>query len=204
MRSLFFALLLGSATFAGAAGQDASAAPADAVLRPGDAVQISVWRRADLSGEFPITAEGTILHPILRQVVVTGAPLEEVERRVAELLREFEGDVEFSLQPMVRVGVAGEVRQPNLYLLTPDMTVANAVARAGGPTDRGRIDKVTLLRDGVAQELDLVDPSGIGASLQVQSGDQILVARRRDFLREYVMPISSVVAAIAALIRVSQ
>lgn len=197
--------MLACTAFGPLAGQGITAASGGAaVLRPGDAIQVSVWRRPDLSGEFPIAADGTIVHPILRQVVITGVPLDEVERRVAGLLRSFEGDVEFSLQPLVRVGVAGEVRQPNLYLLTPDMTVANAVSRAGGPTERGRIDKVTLLRGGVAQEMDLVDPSGVGAQLRVESGDQILVARRRDILREYVMPISSVVAAIAALIRVSQ
>jgi protein involved in polysaccharide export with SLBB domain len=201
MRAVILALVL---TLAGAGGLAAQAAPAGSVLRPGDAVQITVWRRADLSGEFAIAADGTIAHPILRQATVADLPLSEVESRIAALLRSFEGAADFVVTPLVRVGVAGEVRQPNLYLLTPDMTIANAVARAGGPTERGRLDRVTLLRGGQSQQLDLVDPSGDGARLTVQSGDQVLVSRRRDILREYVMPISSVVAAVAALIRVSQ
>lgn len=207
MKAALLAALLVAACACQVAAQDpltAELASEVPVLRPGDAIQLTVWRREDLSGEFAIGADGSIVHPILQRVVVTGVPLEEVERRISALLQSFEGETEFAIQPLVRVGVAGEVRQPNLYMLTPDMTVANAVARAGGPTERGRLDRVVLLRDGTSRQLDLVDPSGLGARITVQSGDQVLVARRRDFLREYVVPIASVVAAVAALVRVSQ
>lgn len=204
MRPVCLALALAWAGFSDAAAQSSPAERAETMLRPGDAVQITVWRRPDLSGEFAIASDGTIAHPILRQAAVAGVPLREMESRIATLLREFEGNADFVVTPLLRVGVAGEVRQPNLYLLTPEMTLAGAVASAGGPTDRGRLDRVTLLREGVSRRYDLVDPSGEGAAITVRSGDQILVARRRDILREYIMPVSSVVAAIAALIRVSR
>lgn len=204
MRAVYLALLVVGAGVSNVAAQTSEQPTAGTMLRPGDAVRITVWRRPDLTGEFAISTDGTIAHPILQQAQVANIPLGEVESRIAALLRTFEGDAEFVVTPLIRVGVAGEVRQPNLYLLTPDMTIANAVASAGGPTERGRLDRVTLLRGGSSQRLDLVDPSGVGAGLTVQSGDQILVSRRRDILREYIMPVSSIVAAVAALIRVSQ
>lgn len=174
------------------------------VLRSGDGVRVTVWQREDLSGEFGVDASGRLLHPILRDVVVAGVPFDQATLRLGEVLREFHGEVRFVVEPLIRVGVAGEVRQPNLYHLPADMTVAYAVSRAGGPTERGRLDQVMLMRDGTTVTVDLTDPSGQFANTPLRSGDQILVARRRDILREYIMPLSSIVGAAAALIRVSR
>jgi protein involved in polysaccharide export with SLBB domain len=176
----------------------------DVMLHSGDAVRITVWQRPDLSGEFGINGEGRVAHPILKDVIVTGVTFDQAVVRIGELLRTFHGEARFVVEPLIRVGVGGEVRQPNLYHLAPEMTVAYAVARAGGPTDRGRLDRVQFIRGGQALTVDLLDPSGELVHTTLRSGDQILVARRRDILREYVMPLSSVVGAVAAIIRVTR
>jgi protein involved in polysaccharide export with SLBB domain len=180
-----------------------STAPAPAaVLRPGDAVRVAVWQRDDLSGEFAIMGDGRIAHPILRDTVVAGIPFDQVVHRLSELLRAFHGDVRFVLEPLVRVSVGGEVRQPSLYHLPTDMSIAYAVARAGGPTERGRLDRVQFIRDGAIQIVDLTDPANHLAHTPLRSGDQILVGRRRDILREYVGPLASVASAVAVLLNV--
>lgn len=172
-----------------------------AELRPGDAVRIAVWRMPELSGEFEIAGDGTIAHPLYRTVRVTGAGQAELERRVRERLLQFETNPQFVVEPLLRVSVGGEVRQPNLYSLRPEVTVAQAVARAGGLSERGRLDRVHLVRDGVRSTLDLVDPASGGGQLTVRSGDQIYVERRRDVFRELVAPVASVIAAVASVYR---
>lgn len=184
-----------------AATLPAQSTVAGATLRPGDAVRIVVWQRPDLSGEFTVSSAGRLSHPILQDAVVTGVPFDEATLRLRGLLRQFVGEVQFTVDPLVRVAVGGEVRQPSLYMMEPDMTVGFAVARAGGPTERGRLSRILLIRAGERIEVDVNDPADGWASAALRSGDQVLVLRRTDVLRDYITPLASVTAAVASVIR---
>lgn len=172
------------------------------VLRPGDAVRITVWRKPELTGEFPIVQDGTIAHPLYRGVSVAGLRFAEAEARVAELLRRYEANPQFVMQPLLRVSVAGEVRQPSLYTLPPETSIAQAVALAGGATERGRMEEVRLLREGREYVLDLTQPTAGMAQEPIRSGDQIFVKRSRNIFRDYIAPAGSVTAALAAIINI--
>jgi polysaccharide export outer membrane protein len=172
-----------------------------AMLRPGDVVRINVWRKEELTGEFQIAADGTIRHPYYREVQVVGVPLEVAEERVRSFLERYEANPLFVMEPMFHVAVSGEVRQPRLYALSPEMTITQAIAMAGGPTERGRADRVVLLRDGRRMEIDLNRPESAEAQIPVRSGDQITV-ERRTIVREYVAPVASVAGAAAAILNI--
>lgn len=206
MRTPLFRSLAGAAlavvlALPGHDGDLLAQAEAAVGLQPGDAVRVTVWRSAELSGEFEIVGDGTIAHPLYRGVRVTGVPQAELEGRVRERLLQFETNPQFVVEPLYRVAVGGEVRQPSLYSLRPEVTVLQAVARAGGLSERGRLDRVHLVRDGTLTILDLADPGSETSRLTVRSGDQIYVQRRRDVFREVVAPIASVVAAITSVYR---
>jgi protein involved in polysaccharide export with SLBB domain len=181
-------------------GPGPAAAQSAPELRPGDVVRVTVWRQPEMSGEFAVAADSTLAHPLYGQVVVAGVPLSEAESRVRELLGRYESNPQFVLEPLFRVAVGGEVRQPNLYTLAPSITVAEAVALAGGPTERGRLERVTLVRDGGERMLDLTDPGSAATQLRIRSGDRIVVARRTSVFREYVVPVASVTGAIATIV----
>lgn len=184
-------------------GSVPAAAPRDSlVLRPGDAVRITVWRKPELSGEFAIAGDGSITHPLYRALRVTGIPLVVAEGRVRTFLQQFETNPEFVMEPLLHVAIGGEVMRPNLYTLRPETSVANAVALAGGPTERGRRDRVRLLRDGGEVVLDLTKPEASIAATPIRSGDQILVDRRRAVFRETIGPIITVAGATAAIVNV--
>lgn len=172
------------------------------VLQPGDAVRITVWRQDELSGEFMIAANGAITHPLYRTVVVANVPLEEARQRIEQFLREFETDPQFVILPLLRVSVGGEVRQPNLYQLTPETTVAQAVAMAGGATDGGQNARVRLLRSGEITIGDLHDPAGELAQTRVRSGDQVFVERRRSVFRDYFLPAVGVAGSLASILNI--
>lgn len=199
------AALAGLLAIAAAAGTpDAAAqtpAHASATLKPGDLVRIIVWRSEELSGDFEIAADGTIRHPLYRSVTAAGVPLDMLESRLRTLLARFEAQPQFVVEPRLRVAISGEVRQPNLFSLSPELSIAQAIALAGGATERGRLDEVRLLRGGRELILDLTRPAAYGV-MRVQSGDQIVVPRRRDTFRETVAPIAAVTAAAAAVLNV--
>jgi protein involved in polysaccharide export with SLBB domain len=172
------------------------------MLRPGDAVQINVWRKPELSGEFFVAADGSIGDPFYAAVNVTSVPFALAVQRVRDHVAEIEASPMVWVEPLFRVMVGGEVRQPNLYPLRQETTIAEAVAIAGGPTERGRADRVTLIREGRASQLDLTDPSNTLAYARIRSGDQIMIGRRANILRDYVAPASSLIGAVASVVNV--
>lgn len=180
-----------------------TAVPRDSIaLRPGDAVRITVWRKPELSGEFAVAGDGSLTHPLYRALRVTGIPLATAEGRVRTFLQQFETNPEFVIEPLLHVAVGGEVVRPNLYTLRPETSVSDAVAMAGGPTERGRRDRVRLLRDGSESVLDLTRPQPGVAATPIRSGDQILVDRKRALFRETLGPIITVAGATAAILNV--
>jgi protein involved in polysaccharide export with SLBB domain len=173
--------------------------PSGLILNPGDVLRIEVWQQKEYSCECPIGADGSITHPLYRELKVTGIPLSEVESRLRVFLAKYLAAPTFDLQPLLRVVVAGEVRQPNIYTVPPGTTVAQVIFRAGGPSDRGRLDDIRLVRDVSSQKLDLTRPELAAARMEVHSGDQIIVGRRRSIMQDVIAPSSSVIAAVAAL-----
>jgi protein involved in polysaccharide export with SLBB domain len=173
------------------------------VLSAGDVLRVTVWRKPELSGELVVAADGSLAHPLYRSVQVAGMALPEAEAKLRTFLRTYEAEPQIWLEPLLRVMVGGEVRQPNVYLLSPATTLAQAVAMAGGPTAEARVDKLRVLRTSGEVRLDLTDPASEAFRQPVRSGDQVWLPRRRSVFREYIVPGSSVVAAIALIARIA-
>ena len=178
----------------------------DPVLRPGDALRIDVWRHAELSGEFVVAPDSALAHPLYQVVKVAGVPLPVVRQRLDSLLARYEQGVQFVVEPLFPVTVAGEVRQPNLYRLPQGTTFAQAVAKAGGPTELGRLDKVRVIRRDGAMVINLANGYSRYGTLPIASGDQVLVTRRSTFnlLRDVLYPAASLTAAVAAILAYSR
>jgi len=169
-------------------------------------LRLSVWRHPELSGDFLVAPDSTVVHPLYQRVQVVGVPLPVVKERLRALLVTYEQGVEFAIEPLFAVTVAGEVRQPNLYRLPQGTTFAQAIAQAGGPTEVGRLDRVHVIRRDSAMVIDLARNYSRYERLPIASGDQVLVARRSDsnFLRDVLYPLASLTAAVAAVLAYSR
>src|SRR5207247_6754698 len=117
----------------------------DRALRPGDVLRVNVWRHPELSGDFVVAPDSTLVDPVYQVVKVAGAPLSVVRERVRGVLSTYEQGVPFVLEPVFPVTVAGEVRQPNLYRLAEGTTFGQAFARAGGAGELGGGAEVEVL-----------------------------------------------------------
>jgi polysaccharide export outer membrane protein len=195
----FKSLVVAFALFLGASSLSAQSSDPSSSLSPGDQIRISVFRKPELSGDFTIAGNGTVIHPLYREVQVTGVPLSEVETRIRAFLVKYETNPQFVIQPLVKVVVGGEVRTPNIYMVPPETTIAQAIALAGGPTERGKITDVRVIRDRQEIRVDVSKPDSDAQVLQIRSNDQILVGRRSTPVREYLGAVTSTIAAVAAI-----
>jgi polysaccharide export outer membrane protein len=177
----------------------AAQAADSAFLRPGDLVRLVVFRQPELSGDFPVGSDGTLQHPLLTEVRVVGVSRAAIRERLREVLSRYARDPSFVFDFLYRVTVTGEVRLPNLFNLSPETTLGQAVASAGGITEFGRLDRVHLVRDGRDVVLNLQSADPAVASMRIHSGDQIRVTRRANLLRDYVGPFAAIIGAVAAL-----
>jgi polysaccharide export outer membrane protein len=201
---LLCCILAGTAFSGSVSAQGTTAAPEPVMLSAGDTVRITVWRRPEFSGDFIVSPDGTISHPLYRTVRVGSIPFATAESNLRTFLARFEQDPQFVMEPLVRVAVSGEVGRPQVFVVRPETSVAEAVAQAGGPNQFGKRDRVRVLRrqaNGVQRELyvNLLDPEGGTAAIRVHSGDQIVVDRRKSFFRDIFLPGLSVIGSAASI-----
>lgn len=146
-------------------------------LRPGDVVRLRIWREPDLSGEFSVDDMGMVVLPRIGPVKVGGETPEQVEARLVRAYSEFLQHSSIEVRMLRRVQVLGAVRNPGLYPVDATMTVADALALAGGATPQGHPQRVHLIRGG--RRLDVqIDAGTRIAGSSIQSGDQLFVPER--------------------------
>jgi polysaccharide export outer membrane protein len=206
MRILAFLALLFAPVVSAqpATAQQPRAQGVQSVLTPGDSVRIVVWRKPELSGDFEIAPDGSISHPLFRAVKVTGVPFQTAESNLRTFLSRYEENPQFVMEPLIRLAISGEVTRPLVYAARPETTVGEAVARAGGTTQFAARSRVRIIRiepNGAQQQLfvNLADPSRSEGMMPVRSGDQIVVDRKKSFLRDILLPTIGIIGSIASL-----
>jgi polysaccharide export outer membrane protein len=113
-------------------------------IRPGDLLEITVWREPDLSGTHRVGADGTLQHVLAGAMTVEGATLGEAgaalgERLESEFLREARVAVTLVESTHRQASVLGDVPAPGRYPVDEstrvlDLLLAATVVRAGGAT----------------------------------------------------------------------
>jgi polysaccharide biosynthesis/export protein len=104
---------------------------------PQDVLTITSYDQADLSGKFTVETDGTFTYPLIGRVKAGGLTLRGLEESLKARLK----DEGFFRNPQVTVSVEtyksqkvyviGEVRMPGPYPLSGDMSLVEAIARAG-------------------------------------------------------------------------
>lgn len=205
MRTLLAVLAFASVTVSlPLAAQEAGARSPQSVLTPGDSVRVVVWRKPEFSGDFVVAPDGSITHPLFKSVQVAGVPFATAEANLRRFLSRFEENPEFVMEPLVRVAVSGQVGRPAVFALRPETTISEAVARAGGTREDGAPNRVRVLRTepGGQQQaftVDLTRPESGAGTIQVRSGDQIIVPDRKNFFKDILLPTLGVIGSIASL-----
>jgi protein involved in polysaccharide export with SLBB domain len=124
--------------------------PADYVLGTGDEVLVTLWGSVDAELRLTIDRAGRISIPRVGTVQVSGLSYGElpalVQRRVAQVFRNFQMSVSLGQLRGIRVFVTGYVVKPGSYALTSLSTLVAALMRAGGPTAAGSLRNIELRR----------------------------------------------------------
>ena len=181
------ALLLGVVAPRVGLAQTSAPAPTAAdstrgLLRPGDVIRLRIWREPDLSGDFPVDETGTVTFPKIGTFRVFDYTTAALKTKLLESYAVYLRNPSVEVTMLRRINVLGAVQHPGLYPIDPTMTIADALAMAGGATPSGDQHHVVLVRNGVRVTEALSAETSI-AETALRSGDQLFVPERSFIVR---------------------
>jgi protein involved in polysaccharide export with SLBB domain len=158
------AIVLRPAALAGAA--DGSGSPAATIapsyrLGPGDVLEVAVPTHEGFNASLPVQPDGRIYYPIVGEIQVTGMTVpeltERIQRGLEKELRAPRVTVSVrEVRPGVRrVTITGAVRSQGAVDARENWRVSDALAAAGGPTEKADLKHVTFWHTAQAESLDL-------------------------------------------------
>jgi protein involved in polysaccharide export with SLBB domain len=160
----------------------------DAAIGPGDIFDIRVYGEAELSSTYEVSNDGTINFPLIGLVTVLGKTPPDVEKEIEHRLADG-----FIKNPSVsvriteyrsrKVSVFGQVRSPGTFGFTENMSVVEAITKAGGFTGMAKKNSVRVTRiNGKNTERIVVAVEDIGQgrapNFLLRPGDVVFVPER--------------------------
>ena len=150
-------------------------------LQLGDGVRLTFYNiEDDVSGDYFILNDGTLQLPYIGLLLTSSKPFNEIKNSIIFSYESIYRDPELTVQPLYRVNVLGEVRQPGIYYVTGYERLTDLLAMAGGETLEADLDKLYLMRNDQRIDINAKKIVKEGQSLQdfgMQSGDQVYVSR---------------------------
>jgi protein involved in polysaccharide export with SLBB domain len=164
------------------------ATPKNYILGPGDLIYVDIYGQSEKYYEATVNPEGSILLDNIGLIAVSGKTIEAAEgiikNRVATFYTGLSGSnpntflqVTLGNVKTIKVHILNEVRLPGTFTLSAFSTVFNALYAAGGPSDKGTLRAIQLIRNNKKiAEIDVYDLLINGtANLDVQLQDQDVI-----------------------------
>lgn len=169
-----------------AAGLPAATFAQDAVLRPGDQIEIRLGGVPSedttlVSGQYQVDGQGFVNMPHIGKIRAAGTTQAALQNTIESTYKSQQiytnPTVTVNIPTTARfVNVGGDVKGPRRVEFTPDLTVLSAINAAGGFTEYADQKKVRLLSDGKVTVVNILeirkDPS---KDLHLKPGDSIEV-----------------------------
>ncbi len=155
----------------------------DYIIGPGDQLTLTLWGTTEGIYTVTVSKEGNITLPKVGVVPVTGVRFGELEHTIRRHLSRYYANFNLSVAmgalKTVTVYVVGEVANPGSYSVNSLTTVYGALFVAGGPTKRGTMRSIQVLRSGkIIKTIDLYDfllRGDRGQDVKLQHEDTVFV-----------------------------
>ncbi len=159
---------------------------------PGDSVQVFVWRNPDVSGTFPVRADGKMTMNLVEDLPASGKTPSQLARDIEKALSKYiqepivtviVGNGVGTYEQQVRV--VGEAAKPQALNYREHMSLIDLMIAVGGLTDFAAGNKAYILRteDGKTTPLgvrleDLIKAGDYGANVEMRPGDVLVIPER--------------------------
>jgi polysaccharide export outer membrane protein len=150
-------------------------------LKPGDGIRISFFNIEDsVKGNYYVQDNGNLHLPYLGIINTSNSDLTQLRAKITAEYSKLYRNPEINIQPLFRINILGEVKNPGVYYLTGYETLTDLVTIAGGETSDSNIEDVVILRDDSKLKVDLeafLEGSTNITDIGIESGDKVYVPR---------------------------
>ncbi|MGQ9642951.1 MAG: polysaccharide biosynthesis/export family protein [Ignavibacterium sp.] len=172
MKKIFFTLLIVVSSISGLYSQ---------ILNPGDGVRIIFYNISDnISGDYYIQQNGFLQLPFIGNIDTRNLDFKFIKTQIVTKYDSLYKNPELTVQPLLRINILGEVRNPGYYYVTDVEKISGILALAGGVTGSAASREIYILRGEEEIELDVSELTAKGntaADFGLRSGDRIFVPR---------------------------
>lgn len=170
----------------GASAQEAKPPDAAYKVLPGDVLRISVWKEEDLQSEVLVRPDGAFSFPLCGDIPARNRSVSELQEEITRRLSRYISDpvVTVSVAQILgnKVYVIGQVQNPGVFIVNPQVDVLQALSMAGGTTPFANLNDIKILRRTGNTQRSLsfrYDEVSKGRNLEqnfvLQSGDVVIV-----------------------------
>lgn len=164
-----------------------SSAAADYPIGPGDLLSIEVLEAPDLKTDTRVNSQNAISFPLLGKVDIGGLTTQEAEQRIRELLTEkYMNDphvvVAIKEYRSQRVAVIGSVKNPGTYELLGKGNLLDALALAGGLSEKASEVAYVSRKNTQGQEKsvqidlnELLNEGKVDLNIPIHMGDVVYI-----------------------------
>jgi hypothetical protein len=174
----------------------------------GDRLLIQVRGDSTVADTFAVRVGQVLNLPNMPPLEMKGVLRSEARERIRTHIAQFIRNPEVTVEPLLRLGLLGQVSRPGYYNVRADVPVSEVVMVAGGMTGDADFKKTTAQRG----KVELYDRETIRQSmaagmsldqLGLQSGDELVIGKQSGGFSGALPIITGVAALAAAIIGIS-
>src|SRR5262245_46805022 len=185
MPTIAWALLSAAAYFCAVTSAHAQATVGYTV-KPGDVLEISVWKEPDLQRTVLVRPDGQFSFPLVGEVDARSKTVSDLNKLVSERLAKFISDAVVTISVTEikgnKIYVLGQVNKPGEFIVNPSVNIMQALSMAGGMTPFAATNDIIVLRGQGKQQNamafrynDVVRGRSLDTNIELLSGDIVVV-----------------------------
>ncbi len=156
------------------------------IIGPEDVLYIHIWREENLSKTVMVRIDGKISLPLIDEIQASGLTPLQLKDIVREKYKDFIDDPMITVIVMEanssKVYISGKIKNPGVYRLRSETTIAQIISIAGGFTEWADQSKIILLRkeDGKEKRMTvnykkIIRGDDLESNIVLKPGDTIIV-----------------------------
>jgi polysaccharide export outer membrane protein len=156
------------------------------LVKPGDTLEISVWKEEDLLQLVIVRPDGGFSFPLAGDVSAAGKTVDVIRQELTARLSRYIPDLVATVMVTAfegnKIYVIGQVTNPGAFVMNPRVDVMQALSLAGGTTPFAELNDIKILRrrNGVQSVLefrynDVARGRRLEQNILLQSGDVVVV-----------------------------
>jgi polysaccharide export outer membrane protein len=156
------------------------------LVKPGDTLEISVWKEEDLLQTVIVRPDGGFSFPLAGDVNAAGKTVDMITNELARKLSRYIPDLVATVMVTAfdgnKIYVIGQVANPGAFVMNPRVDVMQALSLAGGTTPFAALNDIKILRRRNGQQSvlefrfnDVAKGRSLSQNILLESGDVVVV-----------------------------